>query len=161
MSPSTPPEIYKDLILNLRTPHVFKNIAFNWKCFTQDLRTWIANFDEAQSSSRPDGIAFDCASMYNGRTPQWECTRSTRQMTATEFLDTFQNATAEKCEQWASFSYRDLTELPPKCRDGVSMAALGFADLADFSFWLGSAGSHTPCHYDTYGCNVIVQVFGR
>ncbi|XP_035892657.1 HSPB1-associated protein 1 isoform X2 [Anopheles stephensi] len=31
----------------------------------------------------------------------------------------------------------------------------------DITFWIGSKQAHTPCHYDTYGCNIVVQVFGR
>ena len=29
------------------------------------------------------------------------------------------------------------------------------------TFWLGSKGAYTPCHYDTYGCNLVAQLFGR
>ncbi|KAG5452308.1 aminotransferase [Clonorchis sinensis] len=29
------------------------------------------------------------------------------------------------------------------------------------TFWLGSSGSNTLCHYDTYGVNIVVQVFGK
>ena len=25
----------------------------------------------------------------------------------------------------------------------------------------GTAGAHTPCHYDTYGCNLVAQVSGK
>ncbi|CAF4409776.1 unnamed protein product, partial [Adineta steineri] len=27
--------------------------------------------------------------------------------------------------------------------------------------WIGSQGSHTPCHYDTYGINFVAQILGR
>ncbi|KAF5394190.1 Heat shock proteinB1 associated protein 1 [Paragonimus heterotremus] len=29
------------------------------------------------------------------------------------------------------------------------------------TFWLGSSGSNTLCHYDTYGVNLVVQIFGK
>ena len=29
------------------------------------------------------------------------------------------------------------------------------------TLWLSSQGAHTPLHYDTYGCNLVVQLSGR
>ena len=29
------------------------------------------------------------------------------------------------------------------------------------TFWCGTNGSYTPCHFDTYGCNVVVQLHGH
>lgn len=29
------------------------------------------------------------------------------------------------------------------------------------TFWCGSEGAYTPCHYDTYGFNIVVQLYGR
>ena len=29
------------------------------------------------------------------------------------------------------------------------------------TFWCGTSGSYTPCHFDTYGCNVVVQLHGH
>ncbi|XP_035231894.1 HSPB1-associated protein 1-like isoform X1 [Stegodyphus dumicola] len=29
------------------------------------------------------------------------------------------------------------------------------------AFWLGSMGAYTPCHYDSYGYNVVAQILGR
>lgn len=31
----------------------------------------------------------------------------------------------------------------------------------DSTLWLGSAGAFTPLHYDTYGTNIVAQVYGR
>ncbi len=31
----------------------------------------------------------------------------------------------------------------------------------DSTLWIGSQGSHTPCHYDTYGINFVAQIVGR
>lgn len=33
--------------------------------------------------------------------------------------------------------------------------------IANNTFWLGSAGTYTACHYDTYGVNLVAQVFGE
>lgn len=41
--------------------------------------------------------------------------------------------------------------------------AFGFPEVTgkDSTFWLGSDGANTPCHFDSYGCNLIAQITGR
>lgn len=45
----------------------------------------------------------------------------------------------------------------------IDWGVLGFdnRDGTSSTFWLGSAGAYTPCHYDTYGCNLVAQIYGR
>ena len=45
----------------------------------------------------------------------------------------------------------------------VDWSLFGFPskDGSDSTFWMGSAGAETPCHYDTYGCNLVAQIYGR
>ena len=45
----------------------------------------------------------------------------------------------------------------------VDWSAFGFneRDGAQSTFWLGSQGAYTVCHYDTYGCNLVAQIYGR
>lgn len=31
----------------------------------------------------------------------------------------------------------------------------------DSTLWIGTKGAHTPCHIDTYGCNLVAQLYGR
>lgn len=40
---------------------------------------------------------------------------------------------------------------------------MGFPErgVEDSTLWIGSSGAHTPCHLDTYGCNIIAQVYGK
>ncbi|CAH1961837.1 unnamed protein product [Acanthoscelides obtectus] len=33
--------------------------------------------------------------------------------------------------------------------------------LEDSTIWIGSKGAHTPCHQDTYGFNLVHQIYGR
>lgn len=34
-------------------------------------------------------------------------------------------------------------------------------DAAQCALWIGSPGAYTPCHYDTYGFNIVAQIRGR
>lgn len=45
----------------------------------------------------------------------------------------------------------------------VSWADFGFPDKSgeDSTIWIGTKGAYTPCHMDSYGCNIIVQAYGR
>ena len=45
----------------------------------------------------------------------------------------------------------------------VDWSSLGFPGRAgaESTLWLGSSGAHTQCHYDTYGCNLVAQIYGR
>lgn len=40
---------------------------------------------------------------------------------------------------------------------------LGFEGRSgkDSTFWIGSSGAYTPCHFDTYGSNLVAQICGR
>uniref|UniRef100_A0A1B8Y1H7 JmjC domain-containing protein n=1 Tax=Xenopus tropicalis TaxID=8364 RepID=A0A1B8Y1H7_XENTR len=45
----------------------------------------------------------------------------------------------------------------------VVWADFGFPgrDGKESSLWVGSSGANTPCHVDSYGCNLVLQVQGR
>lgn len=45
----------------------------------------------------------------------------------------------------------------------ISWSSFGFPELTanESTLWVGSKGAHTPCHQDTYGRNIVVQVYGR
>ena len=44
----------------------------------------------------------------------------------------------------------------------VDWSPFGFTgrDGTQSTFWLGTAGSNTVGHYDTYGCNLVAQIHG-
>lgn len=149
--------VIKDLVLNVDKPVVLQNLQLPWKCFDVPFEEWLGHLDKAEGE-----ITFECGSKRNGSHPQWERTRSEVRMTMAEF---FANATTGQGhfrDNWASYSYRSVGELPEICRTGIDFSAFGFPEIRDdVSFWIGTEGAHTPCHYDTYGCNIVVQVRGR
>lgn len=45
---------------------------------------------------------------------------------------------------------------------GLNWKQFGYAKgPVDTTLWVGSDGSHTPAHQDTYGYNIIAQVHGK
>ncbi|XP_028403625.1 HSPB1-associated protein 1-like isoform X2 [Dendronephthya gigantea] len=58
---------------------------------------------------------------------------------------------------------KDLfAECPNKLHD-INWSSLGFPSRTgeQSTFWMGSVESFTPCHYDSYGCNLVAQLYGR
>ena len=45
----------------------------------------------------------------------------------------------------------------------VQWSSLGLqgVDGQHSTLWIGSPGASTPCHYDTYGFNLVAQIQGR
>ncbi|KAM4024251.1 HSPB1-associated protein 1 [Anomaloglossus baeobatrachus] len=69
-------------------------------------------------------------------------------------------------ESWAYADYKYLAVLfqdRPTTLQEVSWADFGFPgrDGRDSTLWIGSRGANTPCHIDSYGCNLVLQVQGR
>ncbi|KAI8130264.1 hypothetical protein FF38_12570 [Lucilia cuprina] len=144
----------REIILNTRQPIVLKQFSLNWSCFQVGLDEWCKTFDALNSNvANFERIAKNVA-----EEPQWERKRQTIQMTAGQFLKEH----SKDCDYWSGLNYKRRHELPAKCTNGIDFSAFGFPQAADDStLWLSSKGANTPCHYDSYGCNIVVQVFGR
>lgn len=145
-------DLYKTLILGANTPFVIKSLNLSWPCMQTTLEQWCDQFNN-------DSVSFETGKLFNSQLPQWERCRQPMLLKLSEFLKQYHESS--NTETWAAYSYKHLKYLPKTCREGVSFAPLGFEDHEDISFWLGSKGAHTSCHYDTYGCNIVVQVYGR
>ncbi|KAJ3592269.1 hypothetical protein NHX12_007397 [Muraenolepis orangiensis] len=69
-------------------------------------------------------------------------------------------------EYWAYADYKYIAhlfqEMPSKFQD-VRWSDFGFEgrDGRASTLWIGSQGANTPCHLDSYGFNLVLQVQGR
>ena len=45
--------------------------------------------------------------------------------------------------------------------DDMKATLISLFSSDKLTLWLSSHGAHTPLHYDTYGCNLVVQLSGR
>ncbi|XP_037814253.1 HSPB1-associated protein 1 [Lucilia sericata] len=145
---------FREIILNTRLPVVFKQFPLNWACFQDGLEEWCKTFDALKSCA----ANFERITKNVADEPQWERKRQTIQMTAGQFLKEH----SKDCDYWSGLNYKRRHELPAKCTSGIDFSAFGFPQAADDStLWLSSKGANTPCHYDSYGCNIVVQIFGR
>ena len=69
-------------------------------------------------------------------------------------------------QYWIYADYKYMSQLCqdlPHLLSAIDWSLFGFEGVggADSTLWVGSEEAHTPCHYDTYGCNLVAQVWGR
>ncbi|XP_067617428.1 HSPB1-associated protein 1 isoform X2 [Eurosta solidaginis] len=145
------------LILNARKPFVLRNFKMNWKCFHVTLEEWCARYDKEVNASQE----FEVMSCSQGnQTPHWERDRKSLRMTLTEFLEKQKSASSNN--YWIGLNYQRINEMPTALGEGIDFSRLGFSEATEeCNYWLCSTQTNTPCHYDTYGCNIVVQVYGR
>ncbi|KAG5175480.1 hypothetical protein JKP88DRAFT_338118 [Tribonema minus] len=71
----------------------------------------------------------------------------------------------DRNEFWAYADYMHFGEIFGERTEAAAAlldwSSIGIGDAPQPTFWLGSAGAHTPLHFDTYGTNVVVQLHGE
>ena len=71
-----------------------------------------------------------------------------------------------RVQYWVYADYKYMHQLcddMPDMLSAIDWNVFGFQgrDGKDTTLWVGSEGACTPCHYDTYGCNLVAQLWGR
>ncbi|XP_070832397.1 HSPB1-associated protein 1 homolog [Chaetodon trifascialis] len=71
-----------------------------------------------------------------------------------------------KSEYWAYADYKYIAMLfqdQPSMFEDVKWSEFGFEGRngRESTLWIGTEGANTPCHLDSYGCNLVLQVQGR
>ncbi|CAB3248931.1 unnamed protein product [Arctia plantaginis] len=82
-------------------------------------------------------------------------------MTFKSFVD---NSSAS--DEWMYFDYKYVYQwfnTDDELYKDISWKQFGYSDkgAADATLWVGSSGAHTPAHQDTYGVNIVTQLFGK
>ena len=142
-----------------------------WPCLQWDVDDWTHVFGDCELNFR---IGPRLGAGESLAAPQWERESQKCVMTFEHFLDWVKGVTSctttcgreVNCDtHWAYFDYYYLRCLGLKCslRDALHWGALGFPErgVENSTLWIGSPGANTPCHIDTYGCNLVAQVSGR
>ena len=66
---------------------------------------------------------------------------------------------------YADYKYmKDTFSTYPNLMASVDWTKFGLDEKSsrrESVFWMGGEGAHTPCHYDTYGFNLVAQLSGR
>nr|CAH7768409.1 unnamed protein product [Callosobruchus chinensis] len=147
------PEATKHLILNSSEPLLLRNML-SWPIMQWSLDDWV-------EALKHEKMVFRSGYFKKSNHPQWE--------SSTEFVHgdiKYFIKHLDDEDKWLYFDYKYLQEhlINVKgLRDSIDWAPLGFPEikLEDSTIWIGSKGAHTPCHIDTYGFNLVHQVYGR
>nr|XP_060495769.1 HSPB1-associated protein 1 isoform X4 [Panthera onca] len=161
------PEKAKEIIMSLQQPAIFCNMAVDWPA-----QHWTA--EHLSEVLHGKQIRFRMGMKRTDTAPQFETTCGYVEATLEEFL-------TWNCDQsplsgpfrdydhskfWAYADYKYFVSLFDDKTDifeGVIWSDFGFPGRngRESTLWIGSMGAHTPCHLDSYGCNLVFQVQGR
>lgn len=166
--PFSPDEAY-GIVHQLQQPAVFLNMTKDWPVLQ-----WTA----AHLSHCLQGklVKFRLGRKEETNTPLFETQCSFVNATLGQFLRWTEGRIASeevgpfcdylKSEYWAYADYKYIAEVledQPSMFEDVRWSDFGFRgrDGRDSTLWIGTAGANTPCHLDSYGCNLVLQVQGR
>ncbi|CAL8320321.1 unnamed protein product [Merluccius merluccius] len=152
----------------LRQPAVFVNMTADWP-----VRTWSA--DQLAASLGDSLIRFRLGRKDETNRPLFETQCAYLEANLAQFLrwtsghseaDVGSFADYPFSEYWAYADYKYIAHLfqeaPSKFTD-VRWSDFGFEgrDGRASTLWIGSQEANTPCHLDSYGFNLVLQVQGR
>uniref|UniRef100_A0A8C6WE03 HSPB1-associated protein 1 n=1 Tax=Nannospalax galili TaxID=1026970 RepID=A0A8C6WE03_NANGA len=161
------PEKAKEIIMSLQQPAIFCNMVFDWPA-----RHWTAkHLSEVLQGKK---IQFRMGLRSRDTVPQFETACSYVDATLKEFLTwnydqsgvagPFKDYSNSKFWAYADYKYfvnvfEDMTDIFQE----VMWSDFGFPGRngQESTLWIGSLGAYTPCHLDSYGCNLVFQVQGR
>ncbi|XP_039699135.1 HSPB1-associated protein 1 isoform X1 [Pteropus medius] len=161
------PEKAKEIIMSLQQPAIFCNMVFDWPA-----QHWTAKYLSGVLHGKQ--IQFRMGMKNTDTVPQFETTCSYIDATVEEFLTwncdhssisgPFRDYDHSKFWAYADYKYFvSLFEDKTDIFQDVIWSDFGFPGRSgqESTLWIGSLGAHTPCHLDSYGCNLVFQVQGR
>ena len=162
------------LITSSKQPLIFKNvIKTTWPMLDYSSSDWNALFGERLLECRVGER--DSTAAYE---PQWEAQSATVKCTYFQLIkwNNGEIGKPNEChdggglsglypeKHFLYFAYKHMKDFfEPAVMTMIDWTAFGFPGRngGESTFWLGTAGAHTPCHFDTYGCNLVAQITGR
>uniref|UniRef100_A0A8C3HJD3 HSPB1 associated protein 1 n=1 Tax=Chrysemys picta bellii TaxID=8478 RepID=A0A8C3HJD3_CHRPI len=152
----------------LQQPAVFCNMVFDWPVLY-----WNAKYLSEVLDGRT--IRFRMGMKKRDAAPQFETKCSYVEATLEEFLAwTSGQPTCvsrpfscyDSSKYWAYADYKYIARLfedKTEIFKDIMWSDFGFPGRngKESTLWIGSAGANTPCHLDSYGCNLVLQIQGR
>nr|XP_045003524.1 HSPB1-associated protein 1 [Jaculus jaculus] len=161
------PEKAREIIMSLQRPAVFCNMVYDWPA-----RHWTAQYLAGVLQGKQ--IRFRMGLKSTDTVPQFEPACGYVDATVEEFL-AWNSDQSDLCgpfkdhshsKFWAYADYKYFVSLFEDKTDvfqDVMWSDFGFPGRngQESTLWIGSLGANTPCHLDSYGCNLVFQVQGR
>ncbi|XP_017276638.1 HSPB1-associated protein 1 homolog [Kryptolebias marmoratus] len=165
IKPFSPTETRR-ILHHLQQPAVFPNMTCGWPALH-----WTAEHLSGCLNDRP--VRFRLGRKEETNTPLFETRCSYIKATVAQFLhwtrgqmDVGPFSEYSHSEYWAYADYKYIAMLfhdQPFMFEDVKWSEFGFEgrDGKESTLWIGTEGANTPCHLDTYGFNLVLQVQGR
>ncbi|XP_076857891.1 HSPB1-associated protein 1 homolog [Brachyhypopomus gauderio] len=152
----------------LHSPAVFLNMTEDWPA-----RRW--TLEHLTRCAGEKSICFRIGKRCREQAPLFETQCSYIDATLAEFLRWTGGSSDSSvglftnfplAEYWAYADYKYIAVLfqdsPAMFKDVVwSDFGCPGRDGEESTLWIGTRGSNTPCHVDSYGCNLVFQIQGR
>ncbi|XP_078084011.1 HSPB1-associated protein 1 homolog isoform X3 [Mustelus asterias] len=162
------PEEVRVIVASLQQPAVFLNMVSDWPA----LKWNVEYLSHVLNGKR---LKFRIGERKMTKVPQFETHCDYVQATLQEFLDWLHGEpdvsaglfdAFPRSQYWAYADYKYIAmtfEEKAEVFQDVIWSDFGFPgrDGRDSTLWIGSEAANTPCHLDSYGCNLVLQVQGR
>ncbi|KAJ8255437.1 hypothetical protein GJAV_G00204870 [Gymnothorax javanicus] len=162
------PEKARAVLESLQQPAVFLGMASDWPALDWSVKHLSEIMDQKV-------IRFRIGKIQEEKTPLFETQCSYTEATLWEFWSWATGQSEVSCgpfshhllsESWAYADYKYMSMLfeeKPSMFQGVAWSDFGYPGRngRESTLWIGTAGANTPCHLDSYGCNLVLQVQGR
>ncbi|NXL87059.1 HBAP1 protein, partial [Alectura lathami] len=162
------PEKAREIVMSLQQPAIFCNMAGDWPALQWNVKYLSAMLDGKTIQFRIGLKTRDLA-------PQFETSCSYVKATLEEFLAWNSGQPSclsgpfscfEHSKYWAYADYKYIARIfedKAEVFQDVRWSDFGFPGRSgkESTLWIGSEGANTPCHLDSYGCNLVLQVQGR
>ncbi|XP_067843184.1 HSPB1-associated protein 1 homolog [Heptranchias perlo] len=165
--PFNPGEV-RAIVASLQQPAVFLNMVSDWPALK-----WDVAYLSHLINGKP--LKFRIGERMMNKVPQFETHCEYVQATLQEFLVWLHGepdlppgpfSSFPRSQYWAYADYKYIAmtfEEKAELFQDVIWSDFGFPgrDGRDSTLWIGSEAANTPCHLDSYGCNLVLQVQGR
>ncbi|XP_028991592.1 HSPB1-associated protein 1 homolog isoform X1 [Betta splendens] len=162
------PSETRRILRRLRKPAVFTDMTCDWPVLR-----WTAEHLAERCGDKP--VRFRLGKKEGVKGPLFETQCSYIEAKLTHFLRWTQNQSGTDVgpfveypysDYWAYADYKYIARLfhdQPFMFEDVKWSDFGFEgrDGKESTLWIGTEGANTPCHMDSYGCNLVLQVQGR
>ncbi|XP_048809807.1 HSPB1-associated protein 1 isoform X2 [Lagopus muta] len=162
------PEKAKEIVMSLQQPAVFCNMVGDWPALHWDVKHLSAMLGGKTIQFRIGLKTMDLV-------PQFETSCSYVKATLEEFLAWSSRQPSclsgpfscfKHSKYWAYADYKYIARIfedKEEVFQDVRWSDFGFPGRSgkESTLWVGSEGANTPCHLDSYGCNLVLQIQGR
>ncbi|XP_057381740.1 HSPB1-associated protein 1-like [Daphnia carinata] len=164
---SPDPAQIRRLISRVQKPLVFRGLIDSWPMLKFSQSEWNNLFHQMELECRVG------SRNSRGDQPQWEGKSDNIKCSYSEFIKWSENSSyvrnpemsdLETDKHFLYYGYKYMKDIfNSEVLRMTEWKAFGYPEKngAESTFWMGTAGAHTPCHYDTYGCNLVAQLSGR